>query len=83
MKVPQWVKQDLCNVCSLDITIYKLVHEDLEFLKTLIEQGRLRSVIGRSYPLTDIVEAHRHADTNHKVGNIVVAIPETASPPTV
>ncbi|XP_072146450.1 disease resistance protein Pik-1 [Setaria viridis] len=34
MKVPQWVKQDLCNVCSLDITIYKLVHEDLEFLKT-------------------------------------------------
>ncbi|KAK8448249.1 hypothetical protein SEVIR_8G249700v4 [Setaria viridis] len=33
MKVPQWVKQDLCNVCSLDIRIYKLVHEDLEFLK--------------------------------------------------
>ncbi|RCV38372.1 hypothetical protein SETIT_8G136800v2 [Setaria italica] len=34
MKVPQWVKQDLCNVCSLDIRLYKLVHEDLEFLKT-------------------------------------------------
>uniref|UniRef100_K3ZHC3 NB-ARC domain-containing protein n=3 Tax=Setaria italica TaxID=4555 RepID=K3ZHC3_SETIT len=33
MKVPQWVKQDLCNVCSLDIRIYKLVHEDLKFLK--------------------------------------------------
>ncbi|XP_012703746.2 putative disease resistance RPP13-like protein 3 isoform X2 [Setaria italica] len=34
MKVPQWVKQDLCNVCSLDIRLCKLVHEDLEFLKT-------------------------------------------------
>nr|XP_034570101.1 disease resistance protein Pik-1-like [Setaria viridis] len=34
MKVPQWVKQDLCNVCSLDISLCKLVEEDLEFLKT-------------------------------------------------
>ncbi|TKW02571.1 hypothetical protein SEVIR_8G249881v4 [Setaria viridis] len=34
MKVPQWVKQDLCNVCSLDISLWKLVEEDLEFLKT-------------------------------------------------
>jgi NADPH2:quinone reductase len=58
------------------------VQADLEFLKTLIEQGRLRSVIGRTYTLTDIVEAHRYADSNHKVGNVVVAIAETASPPT-
>ncbi|XP_034569980.1 disease resistance protein Pik-1-like [Setaria viridis] len=34
MKVPKWVKQDLCNVCTLDIRLWKLVHEDLEFLKT-------------------------------------------------
>lgn len=34
MKVPLWVKQDLCNVCSLDISLCKLVEEDLEFLKT-------------------------------------------------
>ncbi|XP_034570087.1 disease resistance protein Pik-1-like [Setaria viridis] len=34
MKVPQWVKQDLCNVCSLDIRLCILEHEDLEFLKT-------------------------------------------------
>ncbi|TKW02559.1 hypothetical protein SEVIR_8G249760v4 [Setaria viridis] len=34
MKVPQWVKQHLWNVCSLDIRLCKLVHEDLEFLKT-------------------------------------------------
>ncbi|HEV8396792.1 MAG TPA: NAD(P)-dependent alcohol dehydrogenase [Vicinamibacterales bacterium] len=51
------------------------VQADLEFLKTLIEDGRLRAVIGRTYSLTDIVEAHRYADTDHKVGNVVVVIP--------
>jgi NADPH:quinone reductase-like Zn-dependent oxidoreductase len=51
------------------------VQADLEFLKTLIEDGRLRAVIGRTYPLADIVEAHRHADGGHKVGNVVVVIP--------
>ncbi len=50
------------------------VQSDLEFLKTLIEAGRLRSVVGRTYALRDIVEAHRHADTGHKVGNVVVLI---------
>jgi len=34
MKVPQWVKQDLCIVCSLDTSLFKLVEEDLKFLKT-------------------------------------------------
>jgi len=31
-------------------------------------------VIGRAFPLRDIVEAHRHADTNHKVGNVVIVV---------
>ncbi len=50
------------------------VQADLEFLKTLIERGELRAVIGRTFALDHIVEAHRHADTGHKVGNLVVAI---------
>ena len=50
------------------------VQADLEFLKALIERGALRSIIGRTYALHDIVEAHRHADTGHKVGNTVVVI---------
>lgn len=50
------------------------VQADLEFLKTLIERGELRAVIGRTYSLDQIVEAHRHADTGHKIGNLVVVI---------
>jgi NADPH:quinone reductase-like Zn-dependent oxidoreductase len=50
------------------------VQADLEFLKTLIERGDLRSVIGRTFALDEIVAAHHHADTGHKVGNLVVVI---------
>ena len=50
------------------------VQADLEFLKTLIERGELRSIIGHTFALDQIVEAHRHADTGHKVGNLVVVI---------
>jgi NADPH:quinone reductase-like Zn-dependent oxidoreductase len=55
------------------------VQADLEFLKTLIERGELRAVIGRTFTLDQIVEAHRHGDTGHKVGNLVVVIGGNAS----
>ena len=47
---------------------------DLVFLRQLIEAGRLRTVIGRSHTLDEIVEAHRYADSGHKVGNVAVLI---------
>jgi NADPH2:quinone reductase len=50
------------------------VQADLEFLRTLVENGTLRSVVGRVYRLDDVVEAHRYADTGHKVGNVVVTV---------
>jgi NADPH:quinone reductase-like Zn-dependent oxidoreductase len=52
------------------------IQADLEFLRSLIENGELRTVIGRTYPLSDIVEAHRYADTGHKIGNLVIVIDE-------
>jgi NADPH:quinone reductase-like Zn-dependent oxidoreductase len=52
----------------------KPVRDDLEFLKSLIEGGQLRPVIGRTFALDDIVEAHRHADAEHKVGNLVIEV---------
>jgi NADPH:quinone reductase-like Zn-dependent oxidoreductase len=43
----------------------------------LIERGELRAVIGRTFALDQIVEAHRHADTGHKIGNLVVVVSGT------
>lgn len=46
--------------------------EDIEFLTDLTASGKLKVVIENEYPFSKIVEAHRHVDTGHKVGNIVV-----------
>jgi NADPH:quinone reductase-like Zn-dependent oxidoreductase len=48
--------------------------KDLDFLHGLIEGEAIRPVIEKSYPLDQIVEAHRHVENGHTKGKVVIEI---------
>ena len=48
--------------------------QDVLFLKELIEAGKYRAVIDRSYPMEDVVEAARYVATEHKTGNVILTV---------
>lgn len=49
-------------------------HAALALIRERLEAHQLRVVVDRTYALEEIVEAHRHVDTGHKRGNVVVSL---------
>jgi NADPH:quinone reductase-like Zn-dependent oxidoreductase len=48
--------------------------QDLLVIKSLVEAGKLKSVIDRTYELAEIQEAHRYVEQFRKKGNVAVRV---------
>jgi NADPH:quinone reductase-like Zn-dependent oxidoreductase len=48
--------------------------ENLMILKDMAEKDEIKPVIDRTYPLEQIIEAHKYVDKGHKKGNVIITI---------
>lgn len=56
------------------IILLKSNGKDLAYLKELIEANKLRPIIARTYPLSEIVQAHAESEKGRVVGKLVIAV---------
>jgi NADPH:quinone reductase-like Zn-dependent oxidoreductase len=59
---------------KLGTFVAKANREDLQFVKELIEAGKLTPVIDRTYSLSEVPEAIRYLEGGHARGKVVVTV---------
>ncbi len=52
----------------------KITREEMNYLTQLVEEGKLRVIMDKTYPLEEIQAAHAYVELGHKVGNVGIII---------
>ena len=77
-----WMAQNLFFVLSTKFfgkkkvifPIPKDIKTSLEYIKGLIEKGKFKAVIDRTYPIEKIQDAYNYVETGQKIGNVIITI---------
>ena len=48
--------------------------ESLNYIRKLIEDGNLKTIIDRQYPFEELPAAHEYVEKGHKAGNVVITV---------
>lgn len=74
MLYAKWISRNDSRKVGMMDTAY--VHKpDLLMLREMLEQGKIRPVIDRCYPLEETAEAIRYLETGRARGKVVVTVP--------
>ena len=65
------------------VSIHMFTSENTDKLKAIgkmVDEGKLKALIDREYPLEEVVAAHRYVDTGRKRGNVLINLTPQQKP---